>query len=107
MHWVDTTYALALLQILITTGLIAYRIRSQEVSSKVVRVTPARGLLGRGSGLMPIVLIAVDSAVFYALITFAAVILYASKSDAQFLLREAVIPTAGEYLEPPVNVGLS
>lgn len=96
IHLVDTTYALAFFQITTTTGLIAYRTWSQEVSSKKVR-TPSKH--DQRSRLMSAVVIVIESGMFYAVVSCLAVVSYTTRSDARFILREAVIPSAGECLD--------
>lgn len=97
IHLVDTTYALAFFQIAITTGLIAYRTWSQEVSSKKVR-TPSKHDDQR-SRLMSAVVVVIESGMFYTVVSCLAIVSYTTRSDARFILREAIIPSAGECLE--------
>lgn len=98
----NTIYALALIQTTLTTGLIAYRIWSEELSSETIGI---RSTMSERSSLIPVVLIIIESAAIYALELLVLIILYAMKHNAQFIVQESVVPTVGKYdVEPNANV---
>ncbi|KAL0955935.1 hypothetical protein HGRIS_002123 [Hohenbuehelia grisea] len=91
IHWMNTIYALALVQNTMTTGLIAYRIWAQERDTRRVGIHSN----GSKSSLMPIVRIIVESAAIYSLELLVLIILYALGHNGQFVVQEAVVPTVG------------
>jgi len=91
VHWMNTIYALALVQNTWTTGLIAWRIWRQERASAVIGLRSATSQ----SSLIPIVRIVIESAAIYVLELIVLIILYALNHNAQFILQEALVPTVG------------
>ncbi|KDQ28144.1 hypothetical protein PLEOSDRAFT_157989 [Pleurotus ostreatus PC15] len=91
VHWMNTIYALAFVQNVMTTGLIAWRIWRQEKESVNVGIHSADSR----SSLLPIVRIIIESAMIYVVELLVLIILYALKHNAQFVVQEAVVPTVG------------
>ena len=73
MHWMNTIYALAFVQNVITTGMIAYRLWRHDRTAHILGVYSA----GSRSSLLPIVRIVVESAMIYVLEVLVLIILYA------------------------------
>lgn len=90
----NTIYALAFVQNVMTTGLIAWRIWRQEKESVNVGIHSADSR----SSLLPIVRIIIESAMIYVVELLVLIILYALKHNAQFVVQEAVVPTVGKCL---------
>ncbi|KAJ8488673.1 hypothetical protein ONZ45_g13866 [Pleurotus djamor] len=90
-HWMNSIYALAFVQNVMTTGLIAYRIWRQERESNQVGIHTS----GSRSSLMPIVRIVIESAMIYVVELLVLIILYALHHNGQFVVQESVVPTVG------------
>jgi len=93
VHWMNTIYAVALIQNTLTTGLVAYRLWCQEMSTRAVGFLSSKS---ERSSLMPIVWIIIESAAIYVLELVVLLILYSLKHNAQFIVQEAVVPTVGK-----------
>jgi len=91
VHWMNTIYALALVQNTMTTGLIAWRIWRQERASAVIGVQSSTSR----SSLIPIVRIVIESAALYVLEMIVLIVLYTLNNNGQFVLQEAAVPTVG------------
>uniref|UniRef100_A0A0W0F1M6 Uncharacterized protein n=1 Tax=Moniliophthora roreri TaxID=221103 RepID=A0A0W0F1M6_MONRR len=91
LAWMNTIYATAFAQNALTTGLIAYRIWRQEMSSR------AAGLRGGSSesSLLPAVRIMVESAALYMALLLCLIVLYAQGHNGQFVMQEASVPAIG------------
>ncbi|KZP16472.1 hypothetical protein FIBSPDRAFT_975886 [Athelia psychrophila] len=88
VHWQNTIYALAFIQNIFTTGLIAYRIYAQDKRSNGL-VATSQVSLGY------LVRVMVESAAVYVLDILLLIILYAVGSNGQFIAQEAVVPVCG------------
>ncbi|KAL0581091.1 hypothetical protein V5O48_000985 [Marasmius crinis-equi] len=91
VHWMNTIYATAFSQNALTTGLIAYRILSQEMQSRRVGIRSS----GSSSSLVPAARIMVDSAAIYMALLLCLIVLYAINHNGQFVMQEASVPAIG------------
>jgi len=91
IHWMDTIYALAFCQIVLTTGLLAYRLWRSD------RAFLALGLRSPGtrSSLMPIIRIVIESAMIYIIEMLVLIILYTLGHNSLFIVQEAIVPSVG------------
>ena len=89
VHWMDTIYALAFVQNIMTTGLLAYRIWQQHRKSQ--------GVVASAISLIPLVRIIIESASIYLLNLLILIILYALDSNGQFIAQEAIVPVCGKF----------
>jgi hypothetical protein len=85
----DTIYALAFVQNIMTTGLLAYRIWQQHRKSQ--------GVVASAISLIPLVRIIIESASIYLLNLLILIILYALDSNGQFIAQEAIVPVCGKF----------
>ncbi|KAJ8502822.1 hypothetical protein ONZ45_g11409 [Pleurotus djamor] len=86
MQWILAFYSIAIIQNVMTTSLIAYRIWS--TSSKSAKYKTENVLL-------PILRILVESAAMQLVVEVLLLALYARKSDAQYILLEIITPVVG------------
>ncbi|KAF9446922.1 hypothetical protein P691DRAFT_761217 [Macrolepiota fuliginosa MF-IS2] len=90
-HWTNATYVLSLIQNTLTSGLITYRLWSQELASRSMGVPSVRN-----DNFMPILYILVaESGAIYVVELLVLLILYALKHSAQFIVQDVVVPTVG------------
>lgn len=89
VHWMNTIYAIAFVQNVMTTGLIAYRIWRQDKISE--------GLVPHSLNLMYVARIIIESASIYVINVLILIILYAIDSNGQFIAQEAIVPIVGEF----------
>lgn len=89
IHWMNTIYSLAFTQNFMTTGLITYRIWSQHHATAHIEA------LTSTSALVPVIRIIVESAMIYVLEVLLLIIFYASDSNGQYVVQEAIVPTVG------------
>ncbi|EJT99864.1 hypothetical protein DACRYDRAFT_117496 [Dacryopinax primogenitus] len=100
--WIISFYTLALVQNIITTGLIAYAIWNSDRTITAFRAA--------GRSLMPIVGIVVESAVAYVLAQAALLGLYVLDCNAQYIMLEMITPHPSNAisLQPqPISVKVS
>ncbi|KZP16470.1 hypothetical protein FIBSPDRAFT_1047546 [Athelia psychrophila] len=88
VHWLNAIYALAFVQNIFTTGLIAYRIYAQDKRSNGL-VAASQVSLGY------LVRVMVESAAVYVLDILILIILYAAGSNGQFIAQDAIVPVCG------------
>jgi hypothetical protein len=92
----NTLYAVALVQNVFTTSLIAFRIYRQERANGLVGLRSLGSWRGGGSSLMPIVRIIVESAMGYTAILIVLIILYALNNNGQYIMQEMSVPAVGK-----------
>ncbi|KAH9476023.1 hypothetical protein JR316_0011592 [Psilocybe cubensis] len=87
----NAIFPLALTQNVLTTGLIAFKIWLQHKASS------RSGVVDRGSrlSLIRILIIIIESAMVYTLQLLVVIILYFKKSNAQFIVQSAIVPSVG------------
>jgi hypothetical protein len=83
-NWITVFYSIAVVQNIITTGLMALRLWQGEKQS-------ARYRLGGGS-FLPVLQILVESAALYLFVEILLLSLYAVNYNAQYVLLEMVTP---------------
>ncbi|KAJ8522333.1 hypothetical protein ONZ45_g1112 [Pleurotus djamor] len=93
VHWMNTLYSVALVQNVITTGLIAYHIYGHERRNRQHGVVSWS--LTPSAGLIPLVRIIVESAMGYTAILIVLIVLYALDNNGQYIMQECSVPAVG------------
>ena len=88
-NWILTFYSVAVVQNIMTTGLMSYRIWSSHRNS-VAHAT--------GTGLLPIVRILIESAALQLIAEIILLALYSRDINAQYILLECVTPIVVGFL---------
>jgi len=82
-RWIRTFYAIAVVQNILTTGLMAFRIWSTDRKSSAIRAS---------GSLLPILRILVESAALYLFVEILQLSFYVNDYNPQYFLLEAVCP---------------
>ena len=82
-RWITTFYSIAVIQNILTTSLMAYRIWHTDRKSSSIRAT---------GSLLPILRILVESAALYLFVEILQLAFYANDYNPQYFLLEAVCP---------------
>jgi len=85
--WITTFYVLALVQIITSTSLIAYRLWDRERHISQYRASTF--------SFLPVMHIVIESAATYVLAQLVLVILYAIDDNAQYVVLESITPLIG------------
>lgn len=84
LAWISAFYAVSLVQSLLTTGLMAYRIWRTDRRSAQYRLEK--------TGLMPVLRILVESAALQLIVELVVLAFYAGGLNAQYVLLETITP---------------
>lgn len=88
----NAIYPLSLIQNIMTTGLIAFKVWIQH------RRSAASGVVNRGSrlSLLKVARIIVESATLYTIQLFVLIILHFRNDNFQFIVQSAIVPSIGK-----------
>jgi hypothetical protein len=85
--WFTSFYSLTLATNLISTGLLAYRIWKVDQEASLWKTG------ARKSNMFPIMMVIIDAGVLYSAMLAAAIIAFAVKSNAIFIMVDLIVPT--------------
>jgi len=91
LHWLSTIYPFAFAQNVMTTGMITFKIWKQHRQSSASGVVNVSSRLN----LINIMRIIIESAMVYTVQLFILIILLPLKSNAQYIVQSAVVPSIG------------
>jgi hypothetical protein len=98
-HFLNVVFPINLVQNIMTTGLIAYKIWSQYRESRESGLTVPSGL-----NLLRIVRIIVESALIYTVEMFALIILFYKAHAGIVVVQYILPPSIGETARPPASI---